>query len=354
MLGAIALWFLFCIAVTPVYTTVTMEFAEDPRGEVITTVYAGPRQHVRPSDAKSRVVNSGTARISFLDVRYGNHCSLKRIDPLDQSYTAGTLTVERLTVRQNGFKTIDLTGEELRGCFTGNEHVKFTDEKGFTFAVTGEDPQLLPTESFCSRYQRFRFLVFLTGFLVSLGIGVLLVLLCCWLYQEMKGVSRLQRWTGFLFAAGILGAVFMCIYTGLRSPFWLNPDEYDVKAAVSYYFTHFMPPDIRSDIITDSFPVYGTSRHFEWNLFYFYAGKLGQFFTDSAVQMRLFSLILFSVMAGIVLKNIRRHYSFLLILLLTPQVWYIFSYSTSDALDFFAGFLSLYELLEDNSMLNRL
>ena len=76
----------------------------------------------------------------------------------------------------------------------------------------------------------------------------------------------------------------MCVYTGLRSPFWLNPDEYDVKAAVTYYFTHFMPPDIRSDIITDSFPVYGTSRHFEWNLFYFYAGKLGQFFQDAPVQ----------------------------------------------------------------------
>ena len=150
VLGAILFWFLSCMIVTPVYTTVTLEFAEDPRGEVITTIYAGPRQHVRPSDARSRVVNSGTARISFLDVRYGTHCSLKRIDPLDQSYTEGTLTVERLTVRQNGFLTIDLTGEELRECFTGNEHVQFTDETGFTFAVTGEDPQLLPKESFCS------------------------------------------------------------------------------------------------------------------------------------------------------------------------------------------------------------
>lgn len=354
VLGGILFWFLSCMIVTPVYTTVTLEFAEDPRGEVITTVYAGPRQHVRPSDARSRVVNSGTARISFLDVRYGTHCSLKRIDPLDQSYTEGTLTVERLTVRQNGFLTIDLTGEELRDCFTGNEHVQFADETGFTFAVTGEDPQLLPGESFCSLYRQFRFPVFFMGFLASLGVWALLILLCRWLYQEFRDASGLQRRTGFLFAAGLLGAVLMCVYTGLRSPFWLNPDEYDVKAAVNYYFTHFMPPDIRSDIITDSFPVYGTSRHFEWNLFYFYAGKIGQFFADPAVQMRLFSLILFSVMAGIVLKNIRKHYSFLLILLLTPQVWYIFSYSTSDALDFFAGFLSLYELLEDHSMLNRL
>ena len=58
--------FLFCLLVTPVYTTVTMTFAEDPSGEVITTVYSGPRTNVSASDAKSRVVNSGVARIAFL------------------------------------------------------------------------------------------------------------------------------------------------------------------------------------------------------------------------------------------------------------------------------------------------
>lgn len=351
---ALLAWLLVCIAVTPVYTTITISFAEDPSGEYITTVYAGPRQHVRPEDAKSRVINSGTARISYLDVRYGAHCSLKRIDPLDGAYDAGSLTVERLTVRQNGFVTISLAGDRLRDYFTGNEHVQFTEDEGFTFEITGEDPQLIPTEGFCALYRQFRFPVVLVGFLASLGIWAFLFFVCRWLYREQKTASVMERRVSFLFAAGLMGAVLMCIYTGLRSPFWLNPDEYDVKAAVTYYFTHFMPPDIRSDIITDSFPVYGTSRHFEWNLFYFYAGKLGQFFADPAVQMRLFSLILFSVMAGIVLKNIRKHYSFLLILLLTPQVWYIFSYSTSDALDFFVGFLSLYELLEENSMLNRL
>ncbi len=351
---ALFVWLLACMLVTPVYTTITINFAEDPSGEYITTVYAGPRQHVRPEDAKSRVINSGTARISFWDIQYGSHCSLKRIDPLDGAYDVSPLVIESLTVRQNGFVTIALEGEELKSCFTGNEHVQFTEDAGFSFEVTGEDPQLLPSDSFCALYRQFRLPVFLAGFFGSLGIWVFLFLLCRWLYREQQTASLLERRASFLFAAGLLGAVFMCVYTGLRSPFWLNPDEYDVKAAVTYYFTHFMPPDIRSDIITDSFPVYGTSRHFEWNLFYFYAGKLGQFFQDPAVQMRLFSLILFSVMAGIALKNIRKHYALLLVLLLTPQVWYIFSYSTSDALDFFVGFLSLYELLEENSMLNRL
>ena len=130
---------------TTKYENVTLTFAEDPSGEVITTVFAGPGENVTSSDARSRVVNSGVARISWLDLKYGKHCSLKRIDPVDQAYAEGTLTIDSLTVRQNGIVTISLEGAELKEYFTGNEQVSFTDADAFTFSVTGEDPQLLPT-----------------------------------------------------------------------------------------------------------------------------------------------------------------------------------------------------------------
>ena len=351
--AAALLWLLICLLVTPVYTTVTLTYAEDPSGEVITTVFAGPGENVSASDAKSRVVNSGVARISWLDLKYGNHCSLKRIDPVDQAYSEGELTVDSLTVRKNGIVVISLEGEELKEYFTGNEQVSFSDTDTFTFSVTGEDPQLLPTAEFQNLYTQGNLPVFLLGWLVSGLLILLLALLVRWVLIQVRDGSLLVKITCLLFLAGVLGAVLMVVYTALRSPFWLNPDEYDVKAAVLYYFTHFMPPDIRSDIINDSYPVYGTSRHFEFNMFYFYAGKLGQFFSDAAVQIRLFSLIIFGMMAGLVIKNIRKNYALLFVFLLTPQVWYIFSYSTSDALDFFMGFLCLYELIEKDSMLNR-
>lgn len=352
--GALVLLFLFCLLVTPVYTTVTMTFAEDPSGEVITTVYSGPRTNVSASDAKSRVVNSGVARISFLDLKYGRHCSLKRIDPVDQLSGNETLTVDSLTVRKNGIPVISLSGNELFQYFTGNEQLILQDGDTFTFALTGEDPQLLPTDDFRELYTEFHFSVFLIGFAVTAAAIALLALLTRWVFRQAEDGTMLQKLSCILFLGTVLAAVVMTVYVGLRSPFWLNPDEYDVKAAVLYYFSHFMPPDIRSDIINDSFPVYGTSRHFEFNMFYFYAGKLGQFFSDAAVQIRLFSLILFGIMAALVIRNIRKNYALLFVFLLTPQVWYIFSYSTSDALDFFMGFLCLYELVEKDSMLNRL
>lgn len=347
------IWLVICLLATPVYTTVTLNFAEDPSGEVITTVFAGPGENVSIRDARSRVVNSGTARISWLDIQYGNHCSLKRIDPVDRAYSEGALTIESLTVRKNGIITISLEGEELRDYLSGNEQTVLADSGSFTFSVTGEDPQLLPTAEFQDLYTQNSFLVFLIGWLGSGLFLVLLALLIRWVWKQAQDCRLPVRITCLIFLAGILGAALMVIYTGLRSPFWLNPDEYDVKAAVLYYFTHFMPPDIRSDIINDSYPVYGTSRHFEFNMFYFYAGKIGQFFTDAAVQIRLFSLLIFGAMAGLTIKNIRKNYALLFVFLLTPQVWYIFSYSTSDALDFFMGFLCLYELIEKDSMLNR-
>ncbi len=352
--AAALLWLLICLLITPVYTTVTLTFAEDPSGEVITTVFAGPGENVAASDAKSRVVNDGVARISWLDLQYGNHCSLKRIDPVDQAYSAGDLTIKSLTVRRNGIVMVSLKGEELKEYFSGNDQVAFSDTDSFTFSVTGGDPQLLPTEAFQELFTQGNPAVFLIGWLGSGLLIALLALLARWVWKESCGCTLPVRISCLIFLAGILGAVLMVVYTGLRSPFWLNPDEYDVKAAVNYYFTHFMPPDIRSDIINDSYPVYGTSRHFEFNMFYFYAGMLGRFFSDAAVQMRLFSLIIFGVMAGIAIRNIRKNYALLFVFLLTPQVWYIFSYSTSDALDFFMGFLCLYELIEKDSMLNRL
>ena len=63
ILALAALWTVLCLFLTPVYTTVTLNFAEDPHGEVIVTVFAGPREQAAARDARYRVVNRGTARV---------------------------------------------------------------------------------------------------------------------------------------------------------------------------------------------------------------------------------------------------------------------------------------------------
>ena len=169
-----------------------------------------------------------------------------------------------------------------------------------------------------------------------------------WFAKEISGDV-----TYWIFLGGMIGAVLLCFYIGSRSPFWLNPDEYEVRAAVRYYKTNWLPPDLRSDEIADAFAVYGTSRHSEFNTFYFWAGKIGQFFKDAALQSRWLNMGLLAAMAAIVVRYCKKYFALLFVLLLTPQLWFIYSYTTSDALDFFWGFLCIFQLIKEDSTLNQ-
>lgn len=298
----VAMWVLLCLLVTPVYTTVTVNFTPDPSGEAVTTVFTSLRENVTSTGARARTIYEGVARISFYDLQYGNHCSVKRIDPLDENWQNEELvTISSITVHKNGLPAWEASGTELNEYFTGNEQTLIQDsEEGLAAA---ED--------------------------------------------------RFGKVTYWIFLGGIIGAVLLCFYIGSRSPFWLNPDEYEVRAAVRYYKTNWLPPDLRSDEIADAFAVYGTSRHSEFNTFYFWAGKIGQFFKDAALQSRWLNMGVFAVMAAIVVKYCKKYFALLFVLLLTPQLWFIYSYTTSDALDFFWGFLCIFQLMKEDSTLNQ-
>ncbi|MBR5583250.1 MAG: hypothetical protein IKW21_01850, partial [Lachnospiraceae bacterium] len=82
----VTMWVLLCLLVTPVYTTITVKYLEDPAGEAVTTVFTSLRENVSSKGARARTIYEGVARISFYDLQYGNHCSVKRIDPLDENW----------------------------------------------------------------------------------------------------------------------------------------------------------------------------------------------------------------------------------------------------------------------------
>ena len=347
----VAMWIPLCLLVTPVYTTVTVNYAPDPSGEAVTTIFTSLRENVSPAGARARVIYEGVARISFYDLQYGKHCSVKRIDPLDENWQNEELvTISEITVHKNGLLAWEASGAELNQYFTGNEQTLIQDSKeGLAFYVQGNDSQLIPTEQFTEEYvSHGRVFSVITSICYGLALIFAAYFFGIWF---AKGLDNKIYW---LFLGGILGAVLLCFYIGSRSPFWLNPDEYEVRAAVRYYRTHWLPPDLRSDSIADAFAVYGTSRHSEFNTFYFWAGKIGQFFKDAALQSRWLNMGLFAAMAAVVVKYCKKYFALLFVLLLTPQLWFIYSYTTSDALDFFWGFLAVFQLMKEDSTLNRL
>ena len=355
---AVAVWALLCLLVTPVYTTVTVKFADDPAGEAVTTVFTSLRENVTSKGARARTIYEGVARISFYDLQYGKHCSVKRIDPLDENWHNEELvTIVEITVHKNGLQTWQVSGAGLKEYFIGNEQTLIQDsEEGLAFYVLGNDSQLLPTERFLQEFVNSgRGLAIVISFCYGLALMLAAYLVGKWFTKGLAATETfLGKVTYWIFLGGILGAVLLCFYIGSRSPFWLNPDEYEVRAAVRYYQTNWLPPDLRSDSIADSFAVYGTSRHSEFNTFYFWAGKIGQFFKDAAWQSRWLNMGLFAAMAVMVVKYCKKYFALLFVLLLTPQLWFIYSYTTSDGLDFFLGFLAIFQLIKEDSTLNRI
>ena len=150
----VTMWVLLCLLVTPVYTTVTVNFAGDPSGEAVTTIFTSLRENVSPAGARARVIYEGVARISFYDLQYGKHCSVKRIDPLDENWQNEELvTISGIEVSKNGLPVWEASGAELNEYFTGNEQTLIQDsEEGLAFYVQGNDSQLLPTEQFAREF----------------------------------------------------------------------------------------------------------------------------------------------------------------------------------------------------------
>jgi Predicted membrane protein len=154
----------------------------------------------------------------------------------------------------------------------------------------------------------------------------------------------------------LLIALFCVSYMAFHSFDYAHPDENMSKAAVDYYMTHWKPADIRSETIADSFSLYGYSRLGEITFYYFLAGKvawLAQNMLGINKYYRVFNILLFAIMVGIYWMKGKENRHLFLMLGLTPQIWYIFSYTTSDGWDYFLSFLILYQLTGKDSIFNR-
>lgn len=135
-----------------------------------------------------------------------------------------------------------------------------------------------------------------------------------------------------------------------------HPDEFVAKPAIEYYNDNWLIPDIRNLPKEEFNHLYGITRLSELNLYYIFAGKIDKIgkLLNIDKSYRLFNMIIAFLMIFIIYKNFKENPWLLLVLGLTPQVWYIFSYATSDAFDYFLSFLIIYQLTVQSSFLNQI
>jgi hypothetical protein len=122
----------------------------------------------------------------------------------------------------------------------------------------------------------------------------------------------------------------------------VHPDEHDHVAVARYYLSHWMPPAVDSPEIVDSYSVWGATYHSELDVVYLIAAKATQFWPgfglDETTALRLFNVLLLGILLGVAWVR-RNVWDGIAVLLLTPQIWYVFSYFNADAFPLFLSLL---------------
>ena len=156
-----------------------------------------------------------------------------------------------------------------------------------------------------------------------------------------------------LILALILGLIIIMAVT---SGFNKHPDEKHHFDAAMYYVNHWLPPQVGAPETAASYSKYGYSYLNELDLFYFlsakFAGLLSPIMAKKFLALRFFNVFLFFLLVLYCLANPESRLIFLGVLI-TPQVWYIFSYINNDAISLFISLIITGELIAPHSFFQR-
>ena len=308
------------------------------------------------SGLQNTYARTGESRIYFLDFSYRKGNYVRRLDPADTDRIP-MMQIRSIELWCSGFLGGILEGQALYDAFIPNEQVeKFLNEEGcLELLINGNDSQLFPTEVFrqlysdtASRYARFGVFYLLLFAAAVFGLSRI--------YGKLRKSRRAERYLDvtdvllWLTAIGVVCILIIAVFTGNHRD---NPDEWESRDAIRYYMDHNFPPDIRDPEALPTVGTYGTTRLSEFNPYYFYAGKLAALIS-CVHNERLFGLCLGIGLFLFCLLHARKNRYLLAACFLTPQLWYLYAYTTSDALDYLVSVIVLYQLANPESMLNRL
>jgi hypothetical protein len=260
-----------------------------------------------------------------------------RVDPFQYS---GSGTLNRLTLSQVGYESLVVDFRELAPL---QDVAVFEVAPDRLFLQSsGVDPFFL-LELDLTRTP--------VNWLLEAGRYVLICLIVVIVVAGCIPLARDFAFVPVLFAV-ILSLIVVMAVVSKRNA---HPDEYVHLAASIYYQQHLLPPEIEDPDIEKTYSVYGISRLNNGEIYYLLAGKFSKLLEGLKIErllaLRSFNILLFGLILVYTVKSVSARLV-ALPFLLTPQLWYIFSYCVSDALGLFLCFLAGCELVRDSSSLN--
>lgn len=267
-----------------------------------------------------------------------------RIDPSEEQTQ---VTIRSITIDQNGYAPIQIKGGEAFSRVKlgeGIESVRINDE-GLVIIPANKDPQLF----FDLPASVLKTSVLWSGELVPLTLVFLFVFFAG---MALERFARDRNSLVPLFLAVVLSLIAVM---ATLSNFNAHPDEIVHVRAGDYYQHHILPPQVGADAIKSTYSTYGVSRLHSGEVAYLFLGQFARAFHALAVPsfmvQRYFNIALWSVLLVLALV----YSDFRLVMapaLLSPQVWYIFSYVNSEAFAFFIMMLAAYQVASPQSAWN--
>lgn len=290
---------------------------------------------IEPGKSTYAVRVNNTATVDFL-----------RLDPGEKT---AWITIKGLRIKQWGYPDCLIRSQgdfENLEVLSGVESLTRHDQ-GVTLQIKSKDPQLklhLP-----SRERLFSPLTDAIDAARLLSVALLAI----------AGYFLFRSFFNNSYFLPVLGAIALglIVTMALISDFNTHPDEYVHVAAGKYFSDHTLPPKVGDPAITETYSVYGVSRLHSGEIIYLLAGKylrlLQPLYLEPFFLLRLLNVLLFGalVLFAFTKKDFR---FFLLPFLISPQLWYIFSYFNSDAFATCIGLLAAYELAGKKSALTSL
>ncbi len=265
-----------------------------------------------------------------------------RIDP---AAISTTVRLSEISIYQFGYKPIRLRRPGDFGDIKPLRQIESLDiaANGLTVITDGGDPQLeyrLDTEPLPKSWLAIPWRV-----AVVLG-------LCGLLAGPLRKASDNF---GFVPYAMLL-AFTMVFIMASTSRINAHPDEYVHLHAARYYVDHNTPPKACDETTLDSYSPYGVSRLNSTEIAYFLTGKFASELAflpiPLAHRLRYFNVFLFAVLLIISIRSVPFR-AVCIPLLMSPQIWYIFSYINSEGIAIFAALIAVYQLAIPDSALRK-
>ncbi|MBB5346586.1 hypothetical protein JWG42_01800 [Desulfoprunum benzoelyticum] len=303
--------------------------------------WAEAGEHFSEKKMAQVLVKPERQKYSFFLTDLKNIASL-RIDP--QEYV-GRSTIEEIRIEQNGLQDIVLTSSEDFARLKPLDQIEghSTAQDTLVTVSSGRDPNFsLEVRAVAEPFDWGSVVV---GW-VFIGTIILLV------YGATHHLGFAFRYVPVLLMAVLLYAATMALISERN----VHPDEYVHIAAARYYQEHWLPPAIGDPAVVETYSIYGVSRLNSNEISYLFCGRIAKIVAPFQLPEHLASRVLNLLLLGLILLFTLRVPDSRLValpLLLSPQVWYLFSYCNSDAFALTVAFFAGCQVVVRTSALNR-